>query len=662
MLIFDQLKKNDPPLRLLAMVVFSSLALLLAGLWWVQVVRGRYYETKLENQQYRTVRVPAPRGQIFDCNHKPLAENQPAYNLSLDIEELSPDFQKAFNIQLAAYHKADIKLTRAQRRELAQRTRYAVASNVVAEVGVHLQRSLVLDRTVFQKHYDQNLALPLPVLPGMDKVQIARVSEHPDLPAGLYLDIQPNRTYPGGNALAHLLGYVRFDNSSVSNEESFYNHRLPDYRGIVGIEAAFDSELRGNAGEKAVLVNNLGYRQSENIINPVEPGSNVVLTIDLDIQRAAEGALGRYGGDTRGAIVVMDVGNGDILAMASAPAFDPNDFVKGITREQWERLGNENLRPQINRCTQENYAPGSTFKTVVALAALEGGLNPNEIYHVQPNPENPQHGMIYVGRRSIKDTAPPGDYDFKKAFIHSSNSYFINYGLRAGIKSIVRIGRKFHLGERTGLATRQEVKGYFPNLERVGFGWSDGNTANMCIGQDPVLVTPLQMTVMTAAVANGGKVLWPRLVDRIETQDTAGGGSARTYPSAQVRDELGVSKRSLDLLRAAMLGDVEDPDGTGRESRVPGFRVCGKTGTAQIMNERNEVKDTTTWFTSYGPYENPRYAVVVMVESGSSGGDTCAPLAKDVYLALQKREKQILLPRAAALAQNQAADPRLKAD
>ena len=653
MLIFDQLKKSDPPLRLLAMTVFGGLALLLAGLWWVQVVRGRYYETKLENQSYRTVRVPAPRGGIFDRNHTPLAENQPNFNLSLYVEELSPEFQQTYNSRMAAYKQANIKLKRAQRSELARLTRYAVASNVVWRVGAELRQPLTLDAVEFQKHYEEDLALPLPVMQKLDKTQVARVTERVDLPVGLDLDIQPLRVYPNGPTAVHLLGYVRRDDSSAEGEESFFDHRLPDFRGKVGAEAAFDADLRGMAGAKAVLVNNLGYRQSESIITPIEPGSNVVLTIDLQIQQAAESALRRNGTETRGAIVVMDVRDGDILAMASSPVFDPNDFVGKISNELYERLNDERLRPQINRCTQENYAPGSTFKTVVSLAALEAGLNPAEIFRVQANPENPGHGMIYVGRRAIKDTAPPGDYDFRKAFIHSSNSYFINMGLRAGIRNIVRIGQKFHLGERAGLTTRQEVAGYFPNLKRVSFGWSDGNTANTCIGQDPVLVTPLQMTVMTAAVANGGKVLWPRIVDRIEPQDALNGGPVSIFPRAVVRDELGVSRRTLDVLHAAMLADVEDADGTGTAARIPGFRVCGKTGTAQIMNERNEVKDTTTWFTSYAPFENPRYAVVVMVESGSSGGGTCAPLARDVYLALQKREQPAANPRNSTLARNE---------
>jgi penicillin-binding protein 2 len=657
MLIFDQLKRNDPPLRLLALTVGGGLALLLAGLWWVQVVRGRYYETKKENQSYRTVRVPAPRGLIRDRNGYPLAENQPNYNLSLYLEELSGEFQRAYGDTLVACRKqAGRKLTRAERSQIAHGTRYAVASNTVARIGRQMHQPLLLDQAQFQRHYERNLALPLPVMTRLDAAQVARLEEQPDLPPGLDLDVQPVRTYPYGPTAAHLLGYVRRDDSSVAGEDSFFNYRLPDYRGIVGVESALDTELRGKAGVKSVLVNNLGYRQSENIWAPVEPGQNVVLTIDLPIQQAAERALQRLGPAARGAVVVLDTQSGDILALGSAPAFDPNDFVRGLTREQWERLSDERLRPQINRALQENYAPGSIFKVIVALAALENGLNPDQTYHVQPDPtpSSPRRagrGCIFVGKRKIEDTAAAGDYNFRRAFIHSSNAYFIGNGLRAGIRNIVRLGQKFHLGERTGLHTRQEVAGHFPDLKRVSAGWTDGNTANVCIGQDPVLVTPLQMAVMTAAIANGGKVLRPRLVARLEPQDFVSGQTTAPVESAvQVRDELGVSARSLNLLRQAMLADVEDAEGTGRAAAVPGFRVGGKTGTAEVMNEKNEVIDNTTWFISFAPYENPRYAVVVMVESGGSGGGTCAPLAHDIYLAIQKREPPLSRPKTETLA------------
>jgi penicillin-binding protein 2 len=453
------------------------------------------------------------------------------------------------------------------------------------------------------------------------------------------VDIQPVRTYPHGATAVHLLGYVRRDDSSAEGEEAFFNHRLPDFRGIVGVEALFDQKLRGEAGAKSVLVNNLGYRQSETILTPAEPGQNVVLTIDLGVQKAAESALRIYGENTRGAVVVMDPHNGDILALASSPVFDPNIFVRGITHDQWERLNDERLRPQINRALQENYAPGSIFKTVVALAALEQGIHPNEIHQVQADPSRAGRGCIYVGRRKIEDTAPPGAYDFRRAFKLSSNSYFINAGLRVGISNIIRMGAKLHLGERTGLLTRgQETPGIFPSERRIRSGWVDGDTANACIGQGEINVTPVQMAVMTSAIANGGKVLWPRLAARLESQ-LPGDMVATNLPAARLRDYLGVKPRTLEVIRAAMLADVEDSDGTGRAAQVPGFRVCGKTGTAQVMNERNQVIDHTTWFISFAPYESPRYVVVVMVESGGSGGGTCAPIAKEIYQALQRRDQ-----------------------
>jgi penicillin-binding protein 2 len=660
MLIFDQLKKNDPALRLLATVVFGGLLLLFAGLWWVQVVSSRYYENKLETQSYRTVRVPAPRGKILDRNRTPLAENEPGYNLSLYLEELSRDFQTNFNLNLAAYRKAGVKLKVEQRRDLARLTRYAVASNIVARISASLDEPLTLDFTNFERHYKTELALPLTVSSNLNAAQIARIEESPDLPASVEVDVQPVRVYPHGQTAVHLLGYVRHDDSSAEGEEAFFNHRLPDFRGIVGVEGAFDSELRGKAGERSELVDNLGYRQSETLLTPAEPGQNIILTVDLPLQLAVEKSLQRYGPETRGAVVVMDVHSGDVLAMASSPMFDPNLFTRPINHDEWERLSDERLRPQINRACHENYAPGSIFKMVVAMAALENGLNPAEVYTVQadPNPASAKRvgkGCIFIGKRKIEDTAPAGDYNFRQAFIHSSNAYFIDRGLRAGIDSIVRIGERLHLGELTHvLPPSQETPGIFPSPRRIHSGWTDGDTANACIGQGEVNVTPLQMAVVTAAIANGGKVLWPRLIDRIEPQDPASGQPALVYRSGSVRDQLGVSQRTLDIVREGMLADVEDPEGTGREAAVPGFRVCGKTGTAQVKDTSNQLVGYNLWFSSYAPYENPRYAVVIMIETdgSGSGGTTCAPVAREIYLALQQREAQPSRPAAKTLARN----------
>jgi penicillin-binding protein 2 len=432
-----------------------------------------------------------------------------------------------------------------------------------------------------------------------------------------------------------LLGYVLRDDSSAEGEDAFFSYRLPDYRGAVGVEAGFDAQLRGRAGAEAVLVNNLGYRQTENVWSQPEPGHNVVLTMDLDIQQAAERSLAAHQGeDARAAVVVMDVRTGDVLAMVSSPAINPD-----YASNEPARLNDPKLRPQINRATQENYAPGSILKTVVALACLENGLNPNATIYNPPSPENPNHGYIMIGPRQIQDTAPPGAYDFRRAIIRSCNTYFITNGLRAGIENIVRMGEKFHLGERTGLPTRQETKGIFPTLDRVHSGWHDGDTANLCIGQGDIAVTPMQITVMISAIANGGKVLKPRLVERIESQDPASGEAPAIFPSGVVCDVLGVHPRSLKILQDAMLAETEDPEGTGRAAFMPGLRICGKTGTSQVTDEHNRVVDHTTWFASFAPYENPCYAVVVMVQSGISGGVSCAPIAHDIYEAILNSEK-----------------------
>jgi penicillin-binding protein 2 len=662
MLIVDELKKNDPPLRLVAMVLAAGLCILLAGLWWVQVVSAHEYQSHLETQAYRTVRIPAMRGKILDREGRMLAENRPRYNLSLYLDDLqkqfddaySPLHKRALEVQkeniAAQEKKLGRSLTKAERnqfvfttdqwQQLHAQARLSVANNLVAQVGRQLGQPLNFDAAKFERAYETRLALPYTILPNLNETQIARFEENFSGGLGADLELQAARIYPAGATAAHLLGYLRSDDSSQEGEDADFNYRLPDYRGVVGVEGRCDAELRGRAGEESVLVNNLGYRQSENVWSQPEPGNNVVLTIDLDLQRAAEESFARHqGADARGAVVVMDVRSGDVLAMVSSPTFDPNDFADGISQDKWQKL--QDLTAEKNRATYENYAPGSIFKTVVALAALENGLNPNEIFNVQKNPENPDKGMIYVGRRKIKDTAPSGDYDFKRAFIHSSNSYFIHVGLQAGVEDIIRIGDKFHLGERTGLFARQETGGDFPKLENVASSaWRDGDTANLCIGQGAIAVTPVQMAVMVSAIANGGKVLWPRLVDRIEPQDLASGEAATNFPSGVLRGELGVHLRSLQIVRDAMLADVNSSEGTGTAAAVDGLQICGKTGTAQVQDIHNKLTGYNFWFASYAPYENPKYAVVVMVEStgSGSGGTICAPIAHDIYETILKKE------------------------
>ncbi|HYG21381.1 MAG TPA: penicillin-binding transpeptidase domain-containing protein [Verrucomicrobiae bacterium] len=664
MLIFDQLRRNDPALRLLALGIFLGLVTLGAGLWWVQIVSYRDYQANLETQAFRTIRIPAVRGKIMDQNGATLADNVPTFNVSLYLEELKDQFREEYaRIRprevvtnnppawkfWASGSQVRTQATRLKRDQLDVlywEARFRVASNAVAKISSDLNKPLSFNPATFKRHYLTRLALPYPVAERLTPAEIARFEEKTSSTRGVDLEIQSTRNYPQTNTAAHLLGHLRQSDELDEGEPSVFDYRLPDFRGVTGVEFAYDSELHGRAGAKSVLVNNLGYRQTENTWSPAEPGRDVVMTLDLQVQLAAERALQNAAAakPVRGAAVVMDVNTGDILAMASEPSFDPGFFVnrRAFPPGYYNQL--QTVNAEKNRATQENYRPGSIFKPIVALACLESGLDPDDTYKVQPYTRNAGLGGIFVGRREIRDTAPPGDYNFRRALIHSSNAYFIHYGLRAGVDRIAEMGRRLHLGERSELGTRQEISGTFPDQRRISRGWTDGDTANLCIGQGYIDVTPLQMTVVASALANGGKVLWPRLVARVDPSAFDPTSQPTTFPSGRVRDQLSVRASTLRILGEAMLADTEDPEGTAyhafrnwQHQKV--MRVCGKTGTAQIQNERNQTIGLTTWFLSFAPYENPRYAVVVMVENGSSGGGTCAPLARQIYDALVTRDQ-----------------------
>ncbi len=659
MLIFDELRKNEPRLQALALVILAGLGLLAAGLWWVQIVSVRDYQAHLEMQSYRTVRIPAVRGKILDRNGAVLAENRPSYNVSLYLEELQKDFDAAYAKEFAAARgELQRKLAEEQRRlgrklnqqekkafvlsakrkeVLRQQARYAVACNVAQRVSqmLRLPVPVSINPTNLEKHYLETLALPFPILTNLSPVQIALFEEQYTSPMGVDLELQSTRVYPYHSNAAHLLGYVRRNNDSIEGEDAFFSYRLPDYRGLVGMEASFDKELHGKAGVKSVVVNNIGYRQSESNWQPAEPGADVVLAADLRLQQRVERALQMfYGPATRGAAVVMDVENGDVLALASSPTLDPNDSLEGLTVEEARRRRDDHLRPEINRATYERYAPGSIFKIITALACLEAGTDPKALVH------NP--GFIYVGSRRIIDLAATGDYDFRLALIHSSNTYFISNGLQAGIENIIKLGERLHLGHGFGLHTLQEARGEFPDFAKIHSQWYDGHTANICIGQGAIAVTPLQMAVMTAAIANGGKVLWPRLVLRTEQKEIGSIVRTNYFEAGRVRDHLGVKPQNLKIVVDAMRDDVEDRGGTGVKAAVPGLRICGKTGTAQVMNSQNKTTADTVWFASFAPYDQPRYVVLVMVEidvNAGSGGSVAAPIAGNIYRALLERER-----------------------
>ena len=668
MLIFDQLKKNDAQLRLLALLILVGLFILFAGLWWVQIAHGSKYQASLEEQSLWTVRLPAVRGKIFDRNGIALADNRPCYNVNLYLEQLSKSFRKEYDtirprkvvtndlpfwkdwlgygtvVTQKPYLKPEKSIP------LERTARYRVASGIVTKVGDAMRTPLTLGFTNFTRHFDTRRVMPYMIASNLTPAQLACFKEQSSSLPAVDLEVQSQRYYPFGNTAAHVLGYVGWRNESVVDEQSYYDDRLPDFKGLIGIEGNHDKDLRGAAGQKTVVVNNLRFRQTETVVIPVESGKNVHLTLDLKIQQAAEKALQtQIGFGGKGAVVVMNVWSGDVLALVSLPSMDPNVWVRHPTREEKARWDNAEAGLQKNRATREIYQAGSIFKTIVALAALEtpeARFDPKAKYHVEPNKRDPAHGAILVGKQLFRDTVHPGDYDLERALAESSNSYFIALGLRHPkiFERVVELGRRLHLGERVGLPLMQEHGGHFPTIEQVRKrDWNDGDSANICIGQGGMAVTPMQMAVMTSALANGGKVLTPRLVTRIESQELATVEPPKVFPDRQVRSELGVSRRSLEILHGAMLAETEKSGGTGFNTFNPYYqsggkmRVCGKTGTAEldVRGPDGRLKNTT-WFTSFAPHERPKYAVVVMVENGHTGGSTCAPVAREVYMALEK--------------------------
>ncbi len=624
----DEKKKHDIELKVLVGGILGGIFILLAGVWYVQVVKHKEYADELEQQTFRTVRIPAIRGKILDRNGIPLAENNPSFNVNLYLEEIRDEFQAEFQGTVA---EMDRSLSAQERARLGKKTRYRAASNMVErlERALKPEEPFGLKRERFTRHYRQRLSQPFRVLADIDREMVARFQEQPDVPSAFELDIYPMRVYPQGKTAGHLLGFLRRIEVTGDPEDVRSNYRLPDFKGVTGLERAFDDTLRGRAGIKSVMVNSLGYRQSENVWQAAKPGKNLVLTLDLPIQKACERALRSAGSQVKGAAVVMNPQNGDILALASIPSYNPNLFIPKISYADWKALNDPESRPQLNRATAGIYPPGSIFKIGVGLAFLEAGVC---------DPSMPIRTQLYyqVGRRRIMDEARPGVYDFYKAFKRSSNYYFIDFGLKAGWKKIVEMGRRFHLGEPVKIPIYEEA-GSFPTKEgirkrRSEGRWSRGNTANLCIGQGEISVTPLQVAVMVSSIANGGHVYWPRLVQRLERQGSQEGPAiVKRFPT-HLRSKLDVTQRHLNLIAEAMRGDVADSDGTGTRAAVPGLKIGGKTGTAEASGGRK-----ITWFASMAPISNPNYVVVVMVEDGKSGGKTCAPVAKQIYEAISRQ-------------------------
>jgi penicillin-binding protein 2 len=468
---------------------------------------------------------------------------------------------------------------------------------------------------------------------------VAVESHQLDLP-GITLRTRPRRSYAEGPIAAHVLGYMGEIGSRQLKLLKDQGYNVGDEIGQYGLERRWEELLRGQSGGQQVEVDALGRRVR--VLHEVAdvPGYTVRLTLDRELQATAFEALQ----GKEGTIVALDVQNGAILAMVSTPAFDPNIFARGIKGDEWRGLITDRLRPLSNRAVQGQYPPGSTFKIIMAIAGLEEGT-------IQPDAYISDPGFFYFGNRSFRDwkKGGHGSVNLHRAIVESCDVYFYQAGQKLGIDRIAKWARAFGLGEKTGAVLDDEKSGLIPDSEwkqkRYRQPWFPGETLSVAIGQGYVTVTPLQLANMMAALANGGTLFRPRLVSKVESVD---GAVVREYGPEKIRT-IDLKQNTLDRVRSALADVVRAPGGTGAAARSELVSIAGKTGTAQVVEMKGGYVKTEqlayfnrdhAWFVSYAPVENPRIAVVVLVEHGGHGGDAAAPLAKKViekYIELQNR-------------------------
>ncbi|HYR96587.1 MAG TPA: penicillin-binding protein 2 [Candidatus Binatus sp.] len=576
--------------------VFLTFALVGAQLWYLQVQRGSEMRLLSENNRIRLVRVPAARGVVYDRNGEILIDNRPSFDV-IFVPEDARDQRRQVLRNLAGYLGEDeTVLHQAVRAPTIKRLSYE---------GIVLRRDVDWQGVV------------------------ALESHQLDLP-GVSLQVGPKRYYPFGPLAAHLLGYVgQVNESELADGASGY--RPGDLLGKAGLEKAWDAELRGVPGGEQVEVDALGrrMRQLEQVADL--PGATLTLTLDRDLQEAADRALGA----ADGSIVALDPRNGEVLAMVSHPAYDPNVFARGIRRAEWRSLVQDRKHPLANRAVQGQFPPGSTFKVAVATGALEEGV-------VTPFTGVTCTGGIPFGNHFFRcwKHGGHGGVNLHRAVVESCDVFFYQVGRRLGVDGIAEYARRLGLGLPTGIGLEHEKAGTIPDTQwkrkRFNQPWFEGETLSVAIGQGYVTATPLQMANLAATIANGGTRYRPYYVKRVEAPD----GTLRAEIQPEVLGEARLKKSTLAQIRSAMRDVVMTDDGTGKKGRVVGIDVAGKTGTSQVVkmgSDRNranrgaELTRDHAWFIAFAPAEAPEIAIACIVEhAGGGGGAIAAPVVQQV--------------------------------
>lgn len=593
-------------IRLFTVFVLVVFGFLTYRLWVLQILQGHRYTVEAEKNRIQQERIPAVRGMVFDRKNRLLINSRPSFDVQYIPGEAGE--QEDTLRRLAGMVEGD-----------GERFMEAV------------QRSNGKKGVILIRDVDW---------PAVVAVETHRI----DLP-GVHLSVRARRSYLTDEVTAHVLGYLGEINAEQLKRLGGRGHeyRRGDSIGQAGLEKNWEEDLAGRKGSEHVEVDVTGRKIRVIERHKATPGRNVVLTLDMDLQRVAYDALR----GKEGAVVVLEVNTGAVLALTSSPAFNPNRFARGLTSGEWRQLKDDPKTPLHNRALQGQFPPGSTFKIVTALAALqEGAIAPDQALWC--------NGSYKVGNRTLRDWKKEGHghIAMHQALVQSCDVYFYQVSQRLGVDKIARYARRFGLGSPTGISLEGEGSGLVPDrawkLRRLGVPWYHGETPLIAIGQGFLSVTPLQMASMTATVANGGTVYRPWFVKRVLSPD----GKVKEEYGPVRTGTVSLKKENWNVVRRAMFDVVHGRRGTARRARSDRVTIAGKTGTAQVAEMRGEavksedlpyeVRDHA-WFVAYAPAERPEIALAVLVEHGGHGGAAAAPIAKQVieaYLRLDENEAE----------------------
>lgn len=589
---------------------FALLALLGVRLYYLQIVKGEYYAERAENQRIRHIPIPAPRGAIFDRNGKILVDSRPTFNVVLSNEPLRG---------IAVGERVD---------------NYAT--------GLNLERSVVRERLNAIKK--QNDFETLVLKDNATIEDIAWVESHSLEFPELRIELQPQRFYPHGTNLAHILGYVGEISPKQLESEEYRNRGLRpgDIIGKGGLEEYYDEYLRGRPGYRKVIVDSRGRIQSVIGEVPAQAGQDMITTIDLDIQMRAERQLAESV-SKRGVIAAVNPNNGEILAMASAPSFDPNVFVQGSkTREGRQQIAaywQDENRPLFNRAIQGRYPPGSTWKIPESVGALQQGVITIGDSNLTCG------GGIQIGNKFTRCMGNHGTPNLSYAITHSCDGYYYRLALKMKIEGVIGMIEAFDYDKRSGIdlpneKVSQTPKSWKPIVEKREGRWSDIRTVMAAIGQDTVVVTPISMLRAVGSIGVGGRMQIPHFLKEFKPISAIGEPSDLSYipgrPGyAYQPQEPKIVKMTPEQNEVVVKGmwGVVNAGGTGAGIRIPGFDIAGKTGTAQVAELGKDVgnKKDHAWFVSFAPAFKPEIAVIALIENVGFGGSHAAPAVKGVY-------------------------------